>query len=123
MSVELASWGSIWPVFLGIFLVGQLVRWSAGGRWARRPWNWYGDDDDWNWRRGHRRSRHEYDQARAEEQALLDARLAELDQLQSRVTELENRLDFAERMLAQQKQSGMSAPLVESPVPAVIQAH
>lgn len=45
-------------------------------------------------------------------QALEDvqARLLEIDQLKQRVTELEERLDFAERMLASQRDAQRLAP-------------
>jgi hypothetical protein len=50
-------------------------------------------------RRGARRS--EFDEARLELDDETRARLATVDQLETRVSELENRLDFTERLLAQ----------------------
>lgn len=50
--------------------------------------------------------------ARPESQALedLQARMGQLDQLQERINELEERVDFAERLLAQQRESDRLAP-------------
>jgi hypothetical protein len=55
------------------------------------------------WARGLRRGRRgsERDDARLELDEETRARLATVDQLETRVSELENRLDFTERLLAQ----------------------
>jgi hypothetical protein len=46
----------------------------------------------------------------AERLELLEGKVAELEQSQRRVAELEERLDFAERLLAQQKEADRLAP-------------
>jgi hypothetical protein len=45
-------------------------------------------------------------EVQAERLALVEDRLAELEQMQTRMFELEERLDFTERMLAQQRDAG-----------------
>lgn len=77
---------SIWTVVLIVAIVGPMVRWSLPGdrRGHRRSW---GDEA---------RLTARYDELVGE----LDRRTAMIEHLEGRVAELENRLDFAERMLA-----------------------
>lgn len=87
---------NIWTVFLVLFFLGPALRWSWGaarsGRAADRaaPGDWH----------------------RLE--AELDRRLEVISALESRVAELENRVDFAERLLAA---GGRSAGGVHAPRP------
>ncbi len=87
---------NIWTVFLVLFFLGPALRWSWGAGRSRR-----GADraapGDW-----HRL------------EAELDRRLEVISALESRVAELENRVDFAERLLAA---GGRSAGGVPSPRP------
>ena len=77
---------SVWAVVLIIFVVGPALGWGwRSGRPGRRG-GW-----DAEGRLGAR-----YDELMGE----LDRRTLMIDQLEGRVAELENRLDFAERMLA-----------------------
>ena len=97
MTTLAAGWSWLW-IFFGVFVFGQALRWGFwGGRWAKRHsrhWSW----EAWEGRdSGHGR---ELEALRND----LDGRLAEIDSLQSRVTELENRLDFAERLLAERRE-------------------
>lgn len=64
------------------------------------------------WFAPHRRRRHwerAAQPARAELDAEIRARLALVDQLETRVSELENRLDFTERLLAERSATSNSA--------------
>lgn len=103
MEIQTAGWSGMWPLLLVFFVVIPSIRWSVsaagwgmrnGKRWGRyygRRWgaDWDLDDDP--------PARKEIDGFRAE----LESRLTEVDALQGRVAELENRLDFAERLLAE----------------------
>jgi hypothetical protein len=100
MELHTAGWNGIWTFLIVFFVVVPSVRWSwgmkGGGRW-RRPrglWasHWGLDDDD-------RPSRKQIAALREE----LDSRIADVDSLHTRVAELENRLDFAERLLAESR--------------------
>ncbi len=65
------------------------------------------------WARHHRRQDRRPEQVELDEETR--ARLAIVDQLESRVSELENRLDFTERLLAE-RTGGSPSPSL--PVPA-----
>jgi len=81
--------------------------WVPGGWWIAfvlmaiffwRPWRWGRRPmPPWDWDRYGRRPE---PRKRAELDDSVAARLDLVDQLETRVTELENRLDFAERLLA-----------------------
>ena len=87
--VWMASVGPWWTLIFFVVFVGPLVRfalhptrdWRYGGRWYR-----YRD-----------REREAELEAMSGE---LQGRIAQIDALESRVLELESRLDFAERLLA-----------------------
>ncbi len=63
------------------------------------------------------RGRHRYRDRpeRAELDEETRARLAMVDQLETRVSELENRLDFTERLLADRTAPALSRPLPPAP--------
>jgi hypothetical protein len=110
-------------VLLVVFVVVPAIRWSLEGGWRgrRRARRWGGDwleDADSG---GPQVRRRDIDALCSE----LAERLGEIDLLHSRVAELENRLDFTERLLARQpapesasiapgspSSSGSSSPLV-----------
>jgi hypothetical protein len=73
-------------LLLGIFFWGP---W----RWRRRPPRGWNRTGPW----------HQPDRAPELDEAVR-ARLDLVDQLETRVTELENRLDFAERLLAERRE-------------------
>ena len=52
------------------------------------------------------RTRHDADSALREEVTQLHAQLAEVEAMQGRLAELEERVDFAERLLAQHREPG-----------------
>ncbi len=79
-------WGGWWIPLLVLLLVFGRPWWRAGG-----PWWWPGS------------CRRERDPAREELDRAIQARLELVDQLETRVAELENRLDFAERLLAERR--------------------
>jgi hypothetical protein len=97
-----AGWGGIGTVLFLVFVIIPSIRWGVGfgtkygPRWGRRYSQWWGgwEDEDGPQRRP---GRHEIASLKAE----LDGKLGEIDNLSARVAELENRLDFAERLLAQ----------------------
>lgn len=74
--------------------------------WRRRSRDW--DDDDRGASRERERNLDRLDQA-------VRARLELIDQLDSRVAELENRLDFTERLLAQRMQDPVTPSRVVAP--------
>jgi hypothetical protein len=77
-------------VFLGIVAV---IRFSRGGRRWRRRWESFPPD-----------------QARSpQELVAIENRLATVERLEARVAELENRLDFAERLMATRPMSEIPA--------------
>jgi hypothetical protein len=68
-----------------VFGVLAILNWSRyGRRWRHRPWGRVSEDS-------------------AEERAALEAPLASVARLEARVDELENRLDFAERVIARRE--------------------
>jgi hypothetical protein len=79
--------GQAEPAHAGIHVVAAL----AFGIWSRRL------------RRGPQEG--QFDEARLELEEQTRARLAIVDQLETRVSELENRLDFTERLLAERSTS------------------
>ncbi len=110
MRVEMAAMSGLWSVFLVVFVVVPIVQWSF--QWGRprfrgrgRGWQgrWWGDSDDDG---ESRLARRDVEALRAE----LDARLGDIDLLHGRVAELENRLDFTERLLANRESSSASTP-------------
>ena len=89
---------TFWIVFLIFVALGPVRYWGGGrGRWGSRAFAR-------GWRRGGGWAddgRSEVDAARLTE--ALEQRTQDLELLQTRVTELENRLDFAERLLAERR--------------------
>jgi hypothetical protein len=85
--------------------------WVPGGWWIPflliaiffwRPWRWGRRPvPPWDWDR-HGRGRQPPRSPELDES--VRARLDLVDQLETRVTELENRLDFAERLLAERRE-------------------
>jgi hypothetical protein len=103
MSINLAAMPGLWTVLLVVFVVVPAVRWSLeGSRRGRRRGRMLGgawlEDAE---RAGHPLRQRDIDALRSE----LAERLGEIDLLNSRVAELENRLDFTERLLARQPAS------------------
>ncbi len=104
MELHTAGWSGLWTLAIVFFVVVPSIRWGVGAagwgirhgrRWGRhrgRDWaaEWALDDED-------RPSRQRLETLREE----LDTRQADIDALHGRVAELENRLDFAERLLAE----------------------
>lgn len=96
MVFQTADWGGMGMLILFLFVILPSIRWSigagVGGRRRRHPFRWsFGE-----WSDG--ASSREIEALRSE----LESKLAEVDTLSSRVAELENRLDFTERLLTQQ---------------------
>jgi hypothetical protein len=93
---------SLWSIFLFVFVIGPALGWGwrSGSRW-RMHWGMTG----WDGRaeRGERRP----SRAMAAE---LERRDLVIEQLEGRVAELENRLDFAERLLATHRPPRELAP-------------
>jgi len=97
--VWMASLSQWWVLVFLILFVGPLLRlifypsryWRDRARWNAR-WDRYFD-------RGRDRDREREDELAAVTTEL-QSRLAQIDSLESRVLELESRLDFAERLLA-----------------------
>lgn len=77
---------NLWTVFLVLFFLGPALRWSWGAGRSKRA-----ADNRWM-------GNHPGEWSRLE--AELDRRLEVISALESRVAELENRVDFAERLLA-----------------------
>src|SRR2546427_232107 len=95
MTINASVWSWVWIPFFFLFVVRPIFRFGA----RARGWGW---DPRWDWDWGGRPRRGRQRLARDPElEAQLEARLAEGDQLQSRMNEMENRLAFAERLLAQ----------------------
>jgi hypothetical protein len=85
--ISLATVGPWWAIVLLVLVVGPLLRSIVIIRPRRRDWLRY---------------RHWWDRD-GELEAMTDelrARMAQIDSLETRVIELESRLDFAERLLA-----------------------
>lgn len=119
MTMYTADFG-IGTVLLIVFVVIPALKWSFwGARWgsqygtryglryARRWGAWAGIDEDDD---AQPRGRRALQALRAE----LDGRLAEIDGLSARVAELENRLDFTERLLARRNESSAVAEQPET---------
>ena len=97
---------TFWVVFLVLFLVGPLGRWGwrarmgGYGKWRGRAFRGYGgfgyDEEE-------RMDRDRLDDLTN----LLEQRNQDVEVLLSRVTELENRLDFTERLLADRRNTEM----------------
>lgn len=89
-------------ILLIVFVVLPAVQWSLWGGRSKRHWSrkWGGLDGGLP--------------GIAEEVAALrsdlEGRLNEVEQLQARVGELENRLDFTERLLAQREPEALAKP-------------
>ena len=112
MELHTAGWSGLWTLAIVFFVVIPSIRWSVAaagwgmkngkpwGRYHRRRWaaGWDLDDDD-------RPSGKQIEALREE----LDNRVADLDSLHTRVAELENRLDFAERLLAERPERALVA--------------
>ncbi len=92
----------IGTILLIVFVVIPAVRWSVGAGRSRRRWShkWGGIDG------GLPGIADEVAALRSD----LENRLGEVEQLQARVGELENRLDFTERMLAQKEPPALAKP-------------
>ncbi len=94
----------IGTILLIVFVVIPAVQWSVGGARSKRRWSrkWGGIGGDLG------------DPGLADEVAALrsdlESRLGEVEQLQARVGELENRLDFTERLLARQEPQTLAKP-------------
>lgn len=107
MIYETAGWGGVGTLLLILFVVLPSIRWGVGfgtkhgPRWGRRfSRHWAGWDEG--------PSRREIAELRSE----LDAKLIEVDSLATRVAELENRLDFTERLLLQRTTDpALTAPI------------
>ena len=101
---EVSLMSTFWVVLLVLLLVGPLSHWGwrarfgGYGRWRGRAFRGYSRfgcyDDD-------RLEQDRFDELTG----LLEQRNQDVELLLSRVTELENRLDFAERVLADRKNS------------------
>jgi hypothetical protein len=87
--VGMASVGPWWTLIFFVVFVGPLVRFALH---PNRDWRYGG-----RWYRSRDREREAELEAMTGE---LQARVAQIDALESRVLELESRLDFAERLLA-----------------------
>jgi hypothetical protein len=92
-----------WTLFLVFFVIGPALGWGV------RSGRYWGD------RHGRDRVRWRDRERVAELEAALEERTAMLEQLEGRVAELENRLDFAERLLAERRQADS---VLASPAPA-----
>ncbi len=94
-------------ILLIVFVVVPAVQWSLGsGRSRRRGLRKWGG---WHESAGDSRLADEVAALRLD----LEGRLGEVEQLQARVGELENRLDFTERLLAQKDPATLAKPRVD----------
>ncbi len=89
VQIASAGWG-LWGLLIFFFVVGPAMRWGIRG--GRRGY-WGGDWYDRPSPRGRDLS------------AALEERDAVIESLDARVAELENRLDFAERLLADSRRA------------------
>lgn len=97
MGHALAGMPSLWSVFWVVFVIIPAVRWSVGWSWNRNRWwrvDGWGDADGRQSVGGSNRRRI------AQLQEELESRVSDIEALNARVAELENRIDFAERLLA-----------------------
>lgn len=113
MSVQLAGMSGMWTLIFAFFVVIPAIKWGVrgmgfGGRDGRRRLRDWADDWDSPHRSGGggRVSRRDFDALRGE----LEERQGAIDQLHARVEELENRLDFTERLLANREMPSLTAP-------------
>ena len=97
----------LWKVLVVVFVVIPVVRWAIWpGRPPRIPRR-HAALVELDLGGGDRRlRRRDFEELKSE----LDGRLPESDQLHARVAELENRLDFTERLLAQRQESALPGP-------------
>ncbi len=102
MGHALAGLSGFWSLFWVVFVIVPAVRWSVGWSSSRRRWwrvdGWDRNDDPRPLRSSSRRMV-------AGLQADLEARLGDIEMLTARVAELENRIDFTERLLAGQREA------------------
>lgn len=92
----------IGTILLIVFVVLPAVQWSLWGGRSKRHWSrkWGGIDG------GLPGLADEVAALRSD----LESRLGEVEQLEARVGELENRLDFTERLLARQEPEALAKP-------------
>jgi hypothetical protein len=86
----------VWMVFIVLFVVARTSRWRAGrrgyGRGYLSRWGAWNGDEAFG------------ESKRIDElMTTVEQRNQDVELLQTRVTELENRLDFAERLLAERR--------------------
>jgi hypothetical protein len=107
--VYASGWSTLWTLVVVFGIVIPAVRWGLGtvgfgpsdcSRW-RRIRSWGGV---WAYEGDERPLHREVETLREE----LDRRLGEVDALQSRVAELEDRLDFAERLLTERSDRALA---------------
>jgi hypothetical protein len=103
--VFFAGMPSLWSLFWVVFIVIPAVRWSVGWSTSRRRW-WIANGLYWDGDRSTGRRRGEIAELRAE----LEGRLADIESLNQRVAELENRVDFTERLMAQPRDPVLASP-------------
>ena len=83
-----------WRFLLVAVAIMAFFRWSRGGRRWRRRWDRMPMENS----------------ASREELSSIDSRLSVVEQLESRVAELENRLDFTERLLSNRSSPDATTP-------------
>lgn len=110
MELHTAGWSGIWTLLIVFFVVIPSVRWSvAAAGWGMKNGKRWGRYHGGQWDED-RPSRKQVVALREE----LDSQLADVDSLHSRVAELEDRLDFAERLLAERRDRAL---VVRDPSP------
>ncbi len=88
-----------WMVFIVLFVLVRTSRWRSGGRGVYRGRNYI-----YRWGSG------TGDESRMDElMSTVEQRNQDVELLQGRVTELENRLDFAERLLAERRNAEIAS--------------